>query len=151
VFFPDAHYCSGSDPEAVDRASEDEMFLDDFLDVVVVDVGVPDSFGVHDENRSFITAVHAASLIDAHFPFALEFERGYAILGVGLCSGGAKRIAAAFSFFPLVAAKENVMRVMTHRFVPPEMQLSSGVGVHPGLTTNPPVDSAECFMSAGQA
>src|SRR4029079_3368469 len=42
------------------------VLLDDLVDVVLVDVRVPDAFRVHHGNRAALAAVHATGLVHAH-------------------------------------------------------------------------------------
>ena len=44
--------------------------FDDFIDVLRVDIAVPDRFGVNHDNRSSGAAVEATRFVDAHLPRA---------------------------------------------------------------------------------
>jgi hypothetical protein len=90
------------------------MFLNDFLDVFLVNIGVPDGFRIHDHDRPLIAAVEATGLVDPHLTRPLQLELGNAVFGISLHLGGAKGIATAFTGFALVAAEKNVMFEMAH-------------------------------------
>ena len=80
------------------------MFLDDFLDVFEVHIVVPDLFGVDDDDGPFVSTIHAACPVDPDLAFALEFQLSDAILGIGLCRGGAQIITTSLTFAALIAA-----------------------------------------------
>ena len=50
-----------------------QMFLDDFFDIIRVDVAVPDSLRVDDDDWAIFATIHAASLVYADLILALEF------------------------------------------------------------------------------
>ena len=50
----------------------DDVPVDDLVDVGAVDVGVPDGVGIDDEHGSFLAAVEAARLVDAHLALAVR-------------------------------------------------------------------------------
>src|SRR5262245_58904702 len=56
-----------SDAQALDDAAVLKMLADDLVDVVLVDVGVPDGVGIDHNTRPFLAAVKAPRLVDAHF------------------------------------------------------------------------------------
>jgi hypothetical protein len=91
-----------------------QMFLDDFFNVFLVDIRVPNGFGIDHKYRTIVAAIHATGLVDAYFALTLELEFADAILGVGLHLGGAQAVATGFTFGTLVAAEKNVMLEMAH-------------------------------------
>ncbi|OMP13991.1 hypothetical protein COLO4_00490 [Corchorus olitorius] len=90
----------------------DQMALDDFVDVFLVDEGVPDGLGVDHHDRTEFAAVEAAGLVDAHAAFTVDAEFLAALLGVFLHGLGAKVGAAARAVLAFVQAKENVVLVV---------------------------------------
>ena len=62
------------------------MRVDDLVDVVEVDVGVPDRFRINDDAPALVAAIQAAGLVDAHFAGAAQAERLDAFLRVLLHS-----------------------------------------------------------------
>src|SRR5487761_2652604 len=59
-----------------------QMLLDDLVDVVLVDIGVPGFFRVHDDAGALLAAVQTTRLVDAHSAFAGEIELFHTLLGV---------------------------------------------------------------------
>src|SRR5262245_391347 len=59
-----------------------EMRVDDLVDVVLVDVRVPDRLRVHHRHRSARTAVQAAGLVDAHAARSGQLLGLHALLAV---------------------------------------------------------------------
>ena len=55
--------------QALDRATRDEVLVDDFRGVFRLDVAVPDGFGVDDDHGAVFALVEAAGLVDADFAF----------------------------------------------------------------------------------
>jgi hypothetical protein len=78
-----------SDFQAFDNLPADDMDVDDFVDIFIVDVGVPDTFRINHHCRSLFAALKAAGFVDPHFAFAGQAELLDAALGVFLCSLGA--------------------------------------------------------------
>src|SRR6185436_13353849 len=103
-------------PEPFDDAAVLEMFLDDLVDVGLVDVGVPDRFRVDDDAGAFLAAVEAARLVDADLAFAGETELLHPFLGVVAHRRRALAVAAGpvRARVTLIAAKENVLVVVGH-------------------------------------
>jgi len=52
-----------------------QVRVDDLVNVVAVDVGVPDLFGIDHRHRPAGAAVHATRLVDAHLAGAVEALR----------------------------------------------------------------------------
>jgi hypothetical protein len=50
------------------------MNIDDFIDVMVVDVGVPGALRVNYEDRTFFATIQTAGLIDADLAAAAEAQ-----------------------------------------------------------------------------
>src|SRR5581483_2548035 len=89
------------------------MLLDDLLDVFLVDVGVPDAFGIDDDARALFAAIEAAGLVDAHVAGPRELELLHALLRVVAHAGGALVVAAgAIAGRALVAAEKDVIAVV---------------------------------------
>ena len=90
-----------------------QVFLNNLLDIFLVNVVVPDFFRIDDDDRPLRAAIHAAGLVDPHLAFSLELQLADAILGIGLRFGGTKIVAAAFALAALVAAEKNMMLEVT--------------------------------------
>ena len=51
----------------LDDFTLDQVAVDDLVDVVHIDIRVPDTVGVDDDAGTFLTAVQAAGLINSNF------------------------------------------------------------------------------------
>jgi hypothetical protein len=85
-----------------------------FVDVVLVDIGVPNGLRVYHQDRTFVATVQTAGIIDPDLALAGELERLDLILGIGAHLTGAMIVAANFARLALVDAEENVSLVVTH-------------------------------------
>jgi hypothetical protein len=103
-----------SDFQSLDHTAVDQMLLHNLIHVFLIDVGVPDFFGVDHHYRAFVAAVEATGHVDAHFALAGEFQRFDFILGVIAYLARAMVIAAVRTGVALVAAKENMPFKITH-------------------------------------
>jgi hypothetical protein len=95
--------------QTLDHFAVLQMRFDDFIDVVIVDIGVPNRLGIHHQHRAAGTPVQATSLVDTHAIDAIDaelFDLGFAMFPSGL------RLvirATRFFIFPLVEAKKYVV------------------------------------------
>jgi hypothetical protein len=93
------------------------MLVNDFIDVFLIDIGVPDAFGINHQYRSFLATVQAAGLVDADLARAIQVKRLDAALGMFL-RGLRTAIGAAWTpVFALVQAKKYmllVIRLVSH-------------------------------------
>ena len=91
-----------------------QVRVDDLVDVVLVDVGVPDRFGVDHGHRAAGAAVQAAGLVDAHAARpgqALALDARLAVVEARLRS---MLRAGVLAVVALVQAEEDVPLVITH-------------------------------------
>src|SRR5487761_1895081 len=91
-----------------------QMLLDDLVDVVLVDIGVPGFFRVHDDAGALLAALQTTRLVDAHSAFAGESELFHTLLGGVAQLARALVVAAAAFAVALVAAEKNVVGVIAH-------------------------------------
>src|SRR5207245_7462078 len=100
--------------QALHRLALLQVRIDDLVDVVLVDVGVPDGVGVDHRHRTAGAAVQAACLVDAHLARAgqaLGLDARLAVVEAGL------RIvvgAAGLADVAAVQAEEDVPLVVAH-------------------------------------
>jgi len=88
------------------------MGVDDFIDIFLVDIGIPSALRIDDDHRAFFAPLQASSLVDAHFAGAGQVELLDAFFrmflgGLGTLVGA----AGALTGLALVEAEENVMFV----------------------------------------
>jgi hypothetical protein len=62
----------------------DEVLFNDLVDVLFINIGIPDVVRINDQNRSVVAAVQAARLVDADLALALEAKLADALLGISL-------------------------------------------------------------------
>jgi hypothetical protein len=105
---------SGLDLQAFDDTPMDQVFLDDFLDIVGVNVLIPHRLWIDDENGAVVASIQTPRLVDANFPFPLELQFGNPVFRVSLRVACAKVITATFTIFPLVAAKKDMVFEIAH-------------------------------------
>ena len=71
-----------------------KMLFDNFIDVVLIDIGVPDPFRVDHQHRTEFAAIEATGLIDAGLTRAIEVKFPNALFGIFL-NGTSTAITAA--------------------------------------------------------
>src|SRR5439155_2460416 len=103
-----------SNLQPFDDPTVHDVRVDDFVDVVAVDVGVPDLFRIDDDDGPLLTTIEAARLVDAHHPLAVEAELLDPLLGIRLHFGRAARGAACLGRVALVAAEKDMVFVIAH-------------------------------------
>jgi hypothetical protein len=106
-----------SNLQPVNDFSADQVAVDDFIDVMVVDVGVPRAFRIDHHDRAFFAAVEAAGLVDADLALAAQVQVLDAAFRMFLGVLCAFVKAARTSFFALIQAKKYVVfivRLVSH-------------------------------------
>jgi hypothetical protein len=103
-----------SEFEPLDYPAMDEMLIDDFVHILCVHVGVPDSFRVDDEYRTFFAAIHAAGAVNPNLSLPVELERLHPVLGINTHIGRAMVVATGGARFALVDAEKYVMPIVAH-------------------------------------
>ena len=98
----------------LDDFTLDQVAVDDLVDVVHIDIRVPDTVGVDDDAGTFLAAVQAARLIDSNFSFAVQIEFFYARFGMLLHFSSVMVRTTGRAVVALVKAEENVTLVVTH-------------------------------------
>lgn len=71
------------------RAIVKQMLLDDLIDVLAIDIAVPDPFRIDHHYRALIAAIQASSAVDANLSGPIFFQRFDALFGVRLNIGRA--------------------------------------------------------------
>lgn len=70
--------------EPLNVAIMEEVAIDNFIDILLIDVAIPDALWIDHHHRSFVTSIETASPIDADFPRAIFFQVLYFLFCVGL-------------------------------------------------------------------
>ena len=102
------------------------MRIDDVVNVVLIDIGVPDTFRLDDQHRTFFAAIQTAGLINTYFTVAIHVQCFEAFLCVFLNAGRAAIMTARPSVLTLVEADEHMILVVG--FVSHEMAVMRGRG-----------------------
>ena len=90
------------------------MAVDNLVDVMCVDVGVPNTFWINDDARTFVTPVKAAGFIDADVSFAVQIKCLDPRFRMLLHAGGVVPAAARSAIFALVKTEKDVTLVIAH-------------------------------------
>ena len=101
--------------QPLDHPAMYQVFLQDFVDIFAVNVGVPDTFRIDDDYRSCITAVKTSRRVDPYTTLACNAKQLAALLGViahGLCF---KSPATGAAIGALIDTEKNVITVIIHR------------------------------------
>ena len=100
--------------QTLDHTPMAEVLFDDFINVSLVDVGVPYPLGIDDQYRAFVAAVQAAGIIDTHFALTAQTQLFGALLGIVTHRLGVMALAAGAAISALIGAEENMVAVIRH-------------------------------------
>ncbi len=100
--------------QALDRAPVKKVFLNDFINVVTVHIGVPHLFRVDDKHRAFGTAVETTRIVDAYVSGLMDPQRLAALLGIITHSTGIEVLAATTAIFAPIGAEKYVVTIIRH-------------------------------------
>jgi hypothetical protein len=89
-----------------------QMLVDDFIDIVRIDIGVPGALRINHHDRAFFASVETTGLVDADFSRTAQIHFLDTLLGVLLRNLRAFVKAARASGISLIGAKENVLFVI---------------------------------------
>ena len=92
----------------------DQMFIDDFIDIIFIDIGVPRFFRVNDDHRAFVTTIQATGIVDADFSLAAQLQRFNALFGIIAQFLRAEIVAAFGIALALIGAEKNMVLIITH-------------------------------------
>jgi hypothetical protein len=88
------------------------MDINDFIDVLRIDIGVPGAFRIDHQHRAFFTPVEAAGLVDSDFALTTQTQLLDAAFGVFLGWLRAAVGATGTRVVALVQAKKYVMLII---------------------------------------
>jgi hypothetical protein len=117
---------SSVDPKAFDDLALSQVRVNDLVDIVLIDEGVPNRFRVNHAYRARVTSIEASGLINPDLAGAREtecFNPGFGVLPHGLAAaiGTARATIVA-----LIEAKKHVALKMAH-WALAGRQLGSGI------------------------
>jgi hypothetical protein len=92
-----------------------QMLVDNFVDVGLINIGVPRRFRIYHQHRTFPATIQATGVIDADFAFPCQLK----LLNAGFCiithRLSAMVGATGFVTLALIGAEEYVVFEMAHR------------------------------------
>jgi ubiquinone biosynthesis monooxygenase Coq7 len=91
------------------------VFIDDLVQILPIEVGIPDGFRIHDQHRTFFTAVQATGRIDADPARAGDTELLAALLDIIAHRPGIKTLAAGTAVRAQVSTKKDVVTIIGHK------------------------------------
>jgi hypothetical protein len=103
-----------SDPETLDNPAVYQVLIDNLIEVRAIDIGIPDSVRIDDDDRTFLTPVQASRHVDTHAPTSRDSELLAALLRVITHAPGIKPLAAVTAVVALVGTKKHVIAIIGH-------------------------------------
>ena len=91
-----------------------QMLLDNFIEILLIHIGIPGFFRVNDYNGAFVAAAEAAGAVDSYLAFAVDTQFFTAVFYIFAHLPGIKSLAAGGAVFAVVGAKEYVSGVIGH-------------------------------------
>jgi hypothetical protein len=92
----------------------DQMLIDDFINVVFIDIGIPGFIRVNHDNRPFIAAIQATCIVDADFLLATQFQGFNTLFGIIAQFLSAEIVTAFGTAFALIGAKKDMILIIAH-------------------------------------
>lgn len=90
------------------------MFLDDFLDIGLIDIAIPDPFGIDHHDWALGAPVQTARAVNSDLSFAVFLQCLDAFLGVGLDFSRATAGTALCAVIALIDAEKNMFFKIRH-------------------------------------
>jgi hypothetical protein len=107
-----------SNQQAFNDTSMDEVFLDDFVYVIIIHVGIPYPFRINGYHRPLAAAIHTSGGIDPDAALARQAKYLDPVFCVGTGRQGIEVLAAGTAIFTLVGAKKYVITIIRHVVYP---------------------------------
>jgi len=116
IYSPPADTCFAVtlDLQPFDKPAMQQVFIDDFVDIFPVNIGVPDTFRVNDDYRPLVTAVKTSCRVDPHAPLAGKPQRLATLLGIVTHGPRIKALATCAAIRALVDTEKNVISIIVH-------------------------------------
>jgi hypothetical protein len=100
--------------QPLDNPAMHKVFLDDFVDIFPVNIGIPDTFRVDHDDRPFITAIKTPRRIDPYATLVRKAQRFALLLGVIAHGQRIKSLAAGTAIRTRIDAEENMITIIVH-------------------------------------
>jgi hypothetical protein len=98
--------------QPLDNPAVQQVFLDDFIDIFTVYIGVPDTFRVYDDYRPFLTAIKASRRVDPYASLAGKSQQLASLLGIVTHGLRIKALAARTAIRTVIYAEKNVVTII---------------------------------------
>ena len=105
---------AGSDFQAPNHPAVDQVFIDDFIDILPINIAIPDIVRINDQDRTLGTTVQAAGGIDPNLADARDTQLFAALLGMVAHGLRIETLTAGGTVFTQVGAEKNVVAVIGH-------------------------------------
>lgn len=105
---------AGSNLQAFNNPAIDQMLFDDLVNIFPIDIGIPDSLGVHDDHRSLLTTVETSRRIDPHSALAGESKRLGSLLGIIAHGLRIKALATCAAISTFIGTEKYVISIIGH-------------------------------------
>jgi hypothetical protein len=89
-----------------------QMFRNDLIEVLLVQVGVPNTFRIDHDHRSLATPVQATGAIDTHPALARQAQGLDPIFDIGAQLRGAALLTALAAIVPFIGAEKYMVAVI---------------------------------------
>ena len=96
------------------------MLLDDLVHILLINIGVPDPFRIHDHYRSFFTAVKTPCGIYSDTPGTIDAKVLAALFGMVAHAHRIIALTAGAAIFPQVGTEKHVIAIVGHAVTIPE-------------------------------
>jgi hypothetical protein len=107
-------------PQPLDHPPAQQVFLDDFIHIFPIDIGIPDPLGVNDDHRPLFTAIEATGGIDADTARTGNTECLAALFGIIPHGKGIKPLTASAAVFTQIGAEKHMVTIVGHASTIPE-------------------------------
>ena len=102
------------DSQSFHNPAMHQMLFQDFVDIFPVDIGVPHTLRVNDDDWPLVTAIKASRRVDPDAALARDSQRLAALLGVITHCQGIESLATGTAIRSLVDAEKYVITVIVH-------------------------------------
>jgi hypothetical protein len=102
------------DSQAFHNPSVLQMLLDYLVNILPINITVPDRFRIHDQDRPFRTSVQATRCIDPDPSLACKSQLLATLLGIVTNTPGTEPLTAVTAILALIGAEKNMISVIRH-------------------------------------
>jgi hypothetical protein len=103
-----------SDAQSLDRPSVEQVLFNDFVNIFLIYVGIPDSFRINDQHRPFVTAIQATRRVYAYATHTTDPQLLASLFGVLAQPPGIKPLTARAAILAEVGTEEQMVLIVGH-------------------------------------